>query len=434
MRRVHSAIPRDCPRCGAPLPAAKDGRTICKYCRNIVHVELPPTQHPAQRSAAFPWLKLQVVWSLAAALCLGGWQVYRMLGESELLSGLQPSKGPAPDSSSNSSSSSSERSTTAPIALVPASDRVVEVQSKLLLINAVNEVHQDCLAIARLANDGRGRSLVAFNGRTGRVLWRHAVSKEAASGYLELATTSDSVLLKSQDELLHLRAKDGSVVWRAKAKTEGTKLCSTQAYVALAGATAPTSAWDWKGGNLLQVKPGSCEPLYSTFAAGPNFDYADALALGKLTAPTNGFTPLRGLIPHQGNARVVLGNRTSNASEASVPEVGVVINRRWVWQREVSEHTIASFTDPPQAAVRRENVVVPYWDAQNKVLRLAAFELGNGKRRWDISLGEHAARRSDSEIDVVLSLDGAVFAKTPDGQLSAYTLSTGTALWSLDKQ
>lgn len=306
---------------------------------------------------------------------------------------------------------------------------MTRIEGKLLLINAVNDAQQDCAALVRFEGAESGHWIVAINGRTGRTMWRYGLPGGVRQNELELATSGDSVIVRLEHKLVHLRAKTGEVVWQAETVATAGKLCRTSAYVAMNLDTPPTNAWDWKSGRALHVKPGRCEPLYSTESAGSNFDYEEAEGSSKLIAATKTFTVLRGLIPHHGNARVILGTESRGAENS--PVVGVVTNRRWVWQQELAQHTLAAFPTPAVAAVRRESVVVPYWDTQNVGLRLAAFGLERGRRLWDIPLMESNAIHSKTDIDVVVSLDGAVFTRTFDGRLSAYTLSTGTPLWSI---
>jgi outer membrane protein assembly factor BamB len=310
---------------------------------------------------------------------------------------------------------------------------LVHVDGSLLLVNAVNDVQQDCLAVARISDaDKSGRWLVAINGRSGRTLWRHPLPVDTGSKMPELAISGSAVLVRTSKMLVRLRATDGEVVWQTPTigPVEGTRLCATNTYIAESGETAPTTGWDWRSGNTLRVKAGKCEPLYSTRSGGSNFDFAESGDLGSVVPATKNFATLRGLVPHQGIARVILGERAGD-SQTPNPEVGVVTSRRWVWQTELGEDTFAAFPKPPIAAVRSGRLVVPYLDPKNQVLRMTAFELERGKRVWDITLAEHAAVTSQNDMGVVISLDGAVFVKTFDGRLSAFALSTGTALWSI---
>jgi PQQ-like domain len=415
-------MPHDCPRCGAPLPPPKGAHVVCKYCHNNVNLDLKRQPHPAKRSPyRFAWLKAELWWTVVVVMAVGGWQVARLV--THISQGPVAVPVPVPTDTFRTAATSSAEE--------PRLTERVTVEGKLLLINALDDAHQDCLAVARFSANSSERWLLAMSGKDGHVLWRHPLPGTAASEEPELTFSDRSVVVRTSEQLIHLDAVTGALNWQAASKTSTGRLCATSAYLAIK-ATAPiTEAWDWKSGRELQVKAGRCEPLYSTQDAGPNFQYLEPSASGAIVSPPKGLTLLRVLMPHQGNARVVLGVQNEAGVNRGSPQVGVVANRRWVWKQDLSEYTFATLPAPPLAAVRRESVVVPYWDSQNKALRLAAFGLERGKRLWDIAINESVALPSKTDLDVAITLDGAVLTRTIDGQLRAYALDTGAPMWSI---
>jgi outer membrane protein assembly factor BamB len=125
----------------------------------------------------------------------------------------------------------------------------------------------------------------------------------------------------------------------------------------------------------------------------------------------------------------VLGVSSSGAAPS--PAVAVVADGRWIWKQDVSAYTFAVLPEPAIATVRKESVVVPYWDTQNQALRLSALGLKKGQRLWDISLIENAPRTAETDLDVGVTLDGAVLVRLPDGRLNAYSLQSGKLVWSV---
>lgn len=415
---------------------------MCKYCRNTVHVDLSQPKHPAhQRSRTFNWLRSEWIWAAVIALGAGAWKAQRIFSSRspDAIPTLVPPPSPPPsqigDRLSSVSGSPSSKSVNSGAQATPAAQEVTILEGRPLLVTAVNPQAQDCVVLGRFSSDGKAR-VFAFNGRTGRTLWQHELPDSGATER-ELAAYDDSVLVRTSGQLWRLRARDGEVLWKNADVTSGGRLCSGSSYVAIIHQAPPSRGWEWTAGRPNEVKPGDCEPLYSTKDPGSNFQYVEALDLASVVPVTTGFTALRALLPNQGNARVVLGEQTTNGPTA---QLGVVVNRRWVWKQELSQHRFATYPSPAVAAVRRGSVVVPYVDTQNHTLRLAAFALEQGKRQWDevlledaelSSVNERNAVSSKTHVDVVISLDGAVFVRTSDGQLRAYSLESGAPLWNI---
>lgn len=429
MFQVVSAMPHDCPRCGAPLPPPSGGRAVCKYCRNTVHVDVSKPKHPAHRQAgAVSWLRREWIWAGIIAVGVGAWKAQRILTPSspEVSPTLVPPPPPPPPTSTAESQPSAS----------PSPQGVTTVEGRPLLVNAINPQAQDCVAVGRVTGDDDTARVFAFNGRTGRVLWQHALTATRAAE-LELAAWDDSVLVRTQTRVSRLRAEDGALLWSIDEVPPAGRLCWGSSYVAVVDGAPPSTGWEWTKGSPTEVKPGGCEVLYSTKDPGSNFQYIEAEALVSVVPATNGFTPLRALLPNQGNARVVLGEQTTDGNAA---QLGVVVNRRWVWRQELSPRRFATYPSPAVASVRRGSVVVPYVDTHDHKLRLAAFALEQGRRQWDqvllddAKLGtahQRSPKASTKQVDVVISLDGAVFVRTSDGQLRAYSLESGAPLWSI---
>jgi outer membrane protein assembly factor BamB len=335
---------------------------------------------------------------------------------------------------------------------------VSRLEGKLLLFDAHNDAYQDGLSLGRFIDDQHTQWIVALSGKDGRVLWRRPLASRQAKNPAELAFVEGSVIVRSGEHLMVLEAATGALRWQiANVKSYGP-LCTTPVYLASTETTPPEEGWDWKTGQTVRLKATSCETIYSTTDAGPNFRYLESNALNTVVAPSPGFLPGRALVPHQGNAQVILGAAANLGSPKIIEsnqtkgvdanaQVGVVSRRRWVWKVALSESSVATLPTPPVAAVRRSSVVVPYIDARNRNIRLGAFALARGKRLWDRALengvgadntsgrankgGNINALASARGLDVAVTLNGIVFVRTGDGRLRALTLEMGTPLWSI---
>lgn len=397
---------------------------MCKYCNVTVSVEqraVPPTSPRSQTGLpewVQVWIKREMLFGLLVGVGMIVWQVYRF---------ALPATGPhdLPDLPPTGTTQGSDPPQQPP----PVVDsRLVRAAGKLVL--ASDKSSQPLvLAVASFADQPDQQWLTAVRPDRGQVAWRWPLPSGVREGHVERAVIDDAVAVRTAEQVTRLDVSTGEVVWQSEAPAASGRLCATQAYVAVKADEPPTRALDWASGRPFDVKPGLCELPYSSADAASNFQYLDAAALQKLPKASNGFRSVRGLLPKQGNARVILGTARRGAEQA--PVVSVTANGRWVWQTDVSAYTFAALTDPALAAVRRESVVVPYWDTQNGFLRLSAFNLERGARLWDTSLSDPTPVRANIDIDVAVTLEGMVLARLFDGRVKAYVLATGELAWSL---
>lgn len=415
-------VPHECPRCGAPLPKNSGGRIVCKYCRVTVNVptrQPPVNRHPARQGTelpawAKPWLRVEALVSVMLVLGMVAWQLYE---HSDLVV-PQPTlvaEPPAGDEVPNDSPPD-------PQPEPPVTPEVRRVAGKPLLAGAGDG--ERVVALAEFS-DGRAPWLAAWRASDGELLWRWALAEGGDAVASERAVLDDSILVRTGEKLVRLDANTGQVVWTARVPTSNGRLCATKAYVAIHTDKPPEQALERETGAPLVVKPGACETLYSSLDDAPNFRYLPATA-PELPKRPKDFTVHRGLLPKSGNARVVIGTKGPDA----VPAVAVVANGRWVWQQEVSEFSVARLPEPALAAVRRESVVVPFWDERNRTLRLAAFNLTNGARTWERVVAEGVASGVGLPLEVAVALDGLVFVSFDD-RLQAHSLLTGELQWSV---
>lgn len=420
-----SPEPLECPRCGAPLPKGSGGTIVCKYCRvtvNLPQRPVPPNRHPVRHAGGLPdwvkgWLKVETLIALCIGVGMAAWQLQRHWVVPAAPPPEVPNQTPHVGQPPNEPSEPAAAQT-----LQPA-----EVGGKLLLVAGKGE-QQLVVALARFKGEGEQPWLTAWSSDTGTLVWRWSTPRGSRPSNVEWAHHGGSVVARTAEVVARLDVDTGRVVWTGPAPSPRGRLCATAAYIGVATEKPPTNVLDWESGRPFQVKRGPCETPYSSSDAGPNFTYLEPAALSGLPKPPKDFSVLRALLPKQGNARVILG--TSRADGA--PAVSVVANKRWVWQQNVSVHTAAQLPVPPLAAVRRESVVVPYWDTQNEVLRLAAFNLSNGGRLWEAAVTDRTSVRRDSALDVGVTLNGVVLVSF-DGRLSALSLSTGETQWSLGR-
>lgn len=414
----------ECPRCGAPLPKSSGGTIVCKYCRVNVNLpdNLPPaTRHPVRHDTGAsgwvkPWLKVETLFAVVIGLGMATWQLQRHWVVPRTPS-VEPPEVPLPEPDTSASH--------VPRHPVSSGPNVQRFDGKPLLVSAGVE-HELLVGIATFDDHVETPWLAAWTSEGGRLLWRSPLPAGAHASNMERASLGNAVFLRTAEVIVRLDAASGRRVWEGTAPEPSGRLCATKAYVGVKANEAPTRVLDWETGSSFVVKPGACETLYSSEDAGPNFRYLDASSFKELRKRPKDFALVRGLLPKQGNARVILGTLGAQAA----PAVGVVADARWIWQQEVSAYTSAKFPEPPLAAVRRESVVVPFWDVQNGVLRIAAFNLTTGARIWESALSNPTEVRPDAELDVSVTIDGKVVVLFGGG-LRAYSLSNGELTWSL---
>ncbi len=411
----------ECPRCGAPLPKGRGQTVVCKYCRATISVEQRVVHRGAVRALlGIPrWVKGELLLALTVGLAIAVWQL-RTHGR------LSDSTPPSPTAFELPPGSEPALVQPGPPEVVPQLGRV---KGKLVLESSDPDDQQTVVVVTESTDEPDRRWVAALSSANGQTLWRWALPPGATEATTERAWVRGALLVRTAEEVVRLDGATGAVVWRAPATEPQGRLCITEVYVGTRHGTAPRRVLDWATGRAFDVKPGSCETPYSSRDAAPNFKYLTESALQTLTRRVKTFQPVRGLVPHQGNARVVLG--LSNKNQESAPSVAVVANGRWVWQQEVSAYTLAAFPEPALAAVRKESVVVPYWDTQNQALRLSAFNLEQGQRLWDASLVENLRVPARADLDVGMTLDGSVLVRLLDGRLNAYSLDSGKLLWSV---
>lgn len=415
----------ECPRCGAPLPKGIGASVVCKYCNVTVSVEQRgvPRTSPRSQTGLPEWaqafVKPELLFGLVVGVGMLAWQVYRFAGPSTIPHNDFPdipSTGPV-------------NSRDLPPEQPPSVDsRLVRALGKLI-ITSDKSSQPLLLTVASFADKANEQWLAAIRPDRGQVAWRWPLPNGVKEAHVERAVIEDAVVVRTAEQVTRLDVATGDVVWQAGAPAPQGRLCATQAYVAVKGDKPPMRALDWTTGQPFDVKPGACELPYSSADAASNFQYLELAALQKLPKGKNALRPVRGLLPKQGNARVILGT-VARGSEPT-PVVSVVANGRWVWQTDVSAYTFAALPEPALAAVRRESVVVPYWDTQNGHLRLSAFNLESGSRLWDAAVSDPTTVQKNVDIDVAVTLEGMVLVRLFDGRLQAYALATGELAWSM---
>jgi outer membrane protein assembly factor BamB len=316
----------------------------------------------------------------------------------------------------------------------------------MLLLNTGDDSIEDVLVLAsELGAAAEQRCWLALDGATGRELWRYRLP--VGQKHSPLAVMTDSLLLLTSDtQLTALDPFSARVVWRQPLKGAVESLCATEAYVAVRysetaqqhkspGLEAFTTT---SGTAVLARSAKSCTPAYSTRSAGPNFSYVEGSALRAWLPKTHNFHVQRGLLPNQGSARVVLGTGPLRAvpSASGPAALGVIANRRWLWQGLVAAESagVPRLLDPPQAAVRQERIVVPHLLMGDPALRVASFELANGRWQWERRL-EHlpdAFASKASGTALAISRTGQIFVRTPTGRLFALDLESGAVRWQLE--
>lgn len=411
----------ECPRCGAPLPKGGGETIVCKYCRATIRLDQRVVHRgAAQAILGMPrWIKAEMLLALVFGLGIAVWQLRTHWRHTD----------PTPPEPTTFDVSPTAVSNAAPARLTEATRGLGRVEGKLVLAQAEGSERQMIVVVAENANDVNRREVVALSSVDGHTLWKWELPAGETASTTERAWVRDSLLVRTLQEIVRLDGTSGQLVWRAPVTQSDGRLCVTEAYVGLRNATAPRRVADWSTGRPFDVKSGACESPYSSHDAAPNFRYLTDAALQSLARGLKNFRPVRGLVPRQGNARVVLG--ISHENQEAAPSVAVVADGVSVWRQEVSAYTLASFPEPPLAAVRKESIVIPYWDTQNRALRLSAFNLDKGQRLWDASLVDNMEVATKADLDVGATLDGTVLVRLFDGRLNAYSLQSGKLLWSV---
>lgn len=414
----------ECPRCGAPLSKSSGETVVCKYCRATIRLDQRVVHRgAAQAILGMPrWIKAEMLLALVFGLGIAVWQLRTHWRHTE----------PTPPESTSFDIPPTAAPNDVRARPVETTQRLGRIQGKLVLAHAEESEQQTIVVVAETPERAEQHEIVALSSVDGHTLWKWALPAGATASATERAWVRDALLVRTAEEIARLDGTSGQVLWTSPVAQSDGRLCVTEAYVGVKSAAPPRRVVDWNTGRPFDVKPGACETPYSSRDAAPNFRYLADAALQPFTRSLKNFRPLRGLVPRQGNARVVLG--ISQKNQESAPSVAVVADGVNVWQQEVSAYTLAVFPEPPLAAVRKESIVIPYWDTQNRALRLSAFNLDKGQRLWDASLVDNLEVATKADLDIGVTLDGTVLVRLFDGRLNAYSLQSGKLLWSVGGQ
>jgi len=415
----------ECPRCGAPLPAALPGVNLrsCGYCHTTVevHERRPKERRPdaplaSPRLFADPRVRTQVFVAGSVGFAV---LTLALVGA---LSASGPSPRPQPPAPSPVPS---------PVVESPPPPRErLRALAGLVLLERESREDAFLALVTPLDGSANERWLTARDPATGRELWRRPLGGSDAPERILRIPLDDTLIVALPNELLGLDAATGQSAWQRARTTAAVHACAAEREFGLVGADQSFAAYSITTGSPATLKRAACEGVYASNADAPNFEFVDAAKAARWLPSGAGFEVKRGLLPRHGSAEVVLGAERNGAASA-----GVVTGRRWLWQANVANEDpeLGRLTTPPLAAVREECVVVPF--VAKSGVTLTAFGLESGERRWTTPLpAANAAGAGEGSSELAISRGGHVAYRAGSGEFWVLNLETGAIEWTLHEQ
>jgi outer membrane protein assembly factor BamB len=295
--------------------------------------------------------------------------------------------------------------------------------------DGVDDLVGGCCDVADPSNCWIG----AFSGVDGRLLWQSETIALAAPGLRAVAGN----LVVATDSLGKVRAFDaakGGSLWTLALGEVPKLACASSDFVGITTTDGTFHALALASGKTPDASSlrEACEPVYNTgLGEAPNFQLENKLtkknARGREVAQEIAGMSIRTvLVPTSGAARVAIGNK---ARGSEVPMVAVVARGKLLWQSPVPavNPLNTESTAWHQAAVRRGRIVIPYSEKDPRRGRLTCFDLGSGRRQWDIALAD----TNDGNRRIAVSRDGQVFVSLHAGTVGVYTLDDGGYRFSI---
>lgn len=411
-----------CQGCGAPLPAVAPGvvRT-CTYC-NLVADGSPG----GLRGTAGRTTRHLAVFGVAAFASLGsafaGWMALRSVSPAE----SQPSHARQSDAPSAGASTPTED-------LPAPEDQTVKpappwIGPHLMLVPHDHGRKENVLVTWR-PSEGGALAFAVLDAWSGKVVWERPFVGTQEPLPLRAVVGETLVAFTDDHQMLGLDPERGTTLWTRPFAFTPERLCAVPRIVGIEHAGGLERVTQATGEPVEGAGGRDCEPVYDSLSAAPNFVYVDGPKLDTWLSPGDHFVLRRGLAPHEGVARVLLGQYPGLQGPVSV---GVLQGKRWLWRSSVRAEspTGPQFFREPRAAVRHQRVVVPYHDDGS--LHLASFDLGTGRRQWDREIA--AIGSQDDDVEVLQTLAGRVLVRVGSGALWSVESDRGDIVWSFASQ
>jgi outer membrane protein assembly factor BamB len=415
----------ECPRCGAPLPAAVPGVNIrtCGYCHTTVEVHErkgPEVRTDRSLGPGRPFADARFRTQALAAGAVG--VAVLVLALVSALSAPTPKRAPKPPAPSPSPQQALETP--------PTPRERLRALAGVVLLEPESRADALVALVTPLEGEASARWLTAREPATGRELWRRSLEGSVAVERILRIPLADTLIVALPNELFGLDAGTGQSVWQRARTTAAVRACAAEREFGLVGADQSFAAYSITTGSPATLKRAACDDVYASNADAPNFEFVDAEKAARWLPKGAGFEAKRGLLPRHGSAQVVLGAESNGAASA-----GVVSGRRWLWQANVASEDpeLARLTTPPLAAVREECVVVAF--AAKSGVALTALGLESGERRWTTPLSSgDAAGDAAGSSELLISRGGHVAYRAASGEFWVLSLETGAIEWTLHEQ
>lgn len=285
------------------------------------------------------------------------------------------------------------------------------------------------------------RWLVARDGPTGDEVWRRPFASDPALADAPRALLEAVLLVPEAEKLLGVSPDSGETLWARELGALPSAVCRGQGYAGLRLSDGAFQAFAVATGSRVDGEGKTCEDVVTSRSVAPNFSLVEGAALERLAPGRPPLQVVRGLVPHAGTARVLLGTdspepvRAGGAARGA--RVAVASGKRWLWDARLGRGNAdqARLLSPPLAAVRRERVLVPYVSMSAPELRLASLELGSGRLVWDVSISSDGvssdgAEQTTDRAELRISHSGEVYFFNGVGQLWVIGVD-GRPAWSL---
>jgi hypothetical protein len=401
-----------CPQCGANLQVSSSiGTATCSYCgttSRIQHThELPrPLQQPPRptepsappRSSKWP--------ALVGVLVVAGIGVAALLARRAGVGAF--------------------------------GDRLFWAGGTPVLFDVDRDGVPDPIGLVRYITKGDRVHLAAYSGRTGARLWESAAFGEmAALGSPKLGITGDVVLIANdRGELSGRSAIDGAPRWQLQLGEQLDEVCAGPAPGAAVVLTRDKK-WSMIDAAGRRSETGPLARLdRDEKAAASLFARAAQAADPELCVPIlDKHERARGLLAYErwpgddrllpamrverwirriGGPEVAIGARPKGTS---VPMIG-----SGTWTTEVAGRSaLTSRMDKHKVTVSADAVIAIY-EIASEPLRLTAFDLATGRRRWDIAIDA----KDSSIVATGLVVTGDVVLLATWRGLRAFALADGT--------